>query len=237
MIQGDSVLLDGGNARRLLTVLRVKTGDTVILCDGQRHDYHGVVAETERNALRIHINEHRDCLTELPFKTTLFQGMPKSDKMEWIVQKTVELGVHSIVPVVTEHTESRSASVHKISRFRKIAEAAAAQSMRGIVPEVYEMMNFDEALEQTGAPGLLTLAAYENEPETTVRSILKDREPCDLHIWIGPEGGFSPGEITKLKNFGAFPVTLGPRILRTETAGIVVLSQTQCCWGSEMEFR
>ena len=169
---------------------------------------------------------------ELASKIYLFQGLPKADKMELIIQKAVELGVYEIVPVACKRSVVKldgKKAAGKVQRWQGIAEAAAKQSRRGIIPKVREVAGFGEALNYAGQlPVKLIpyeLAGVEGETMEKTRAIMKNLKPGeDIAVFIGPEGGFEEKEVAGAMAAGALPITLGRRILRTETAGITVLS-------------
>jgi len=240
-IQGQTFRLEGDVAHHLKHVLRVRTGEKVILCDGKSTDYHCVIESLD--PLTLVIEHHQESKTELPCKITLYQGMPKADKLEWIIQKSVELGVHAIVPVYTEHCVVRSKPSGqaqgkqdtKLLRYQKISEAAAGQSMRGIIPKIHSPMSWKEAFEMAttnrAVDGLM-LAAHEKEQIQTLKTITAHisasqslKEPMEIGLWIGPEGGFSEKEIEAMEASSFKLVSLGPRILRAETAAIAAVAQ------------
>jgi 16S rRNA (uracil1498-N3)-methyltransferase len=169
------------------------------------------------------------CKSEPQTKITLYQAVPKGDKLELVIQKCVELGVVEIVPVITSRTIARAKDcAKKHTRYQRVAESAAGQSMRGIIPTVCEAVSFEAALNMTTATEVLTLVAYEEERTTTLKTALGNNSADSVNIWIGPEGGFASEEIEALKHSGAIPVSLGTRILRTETAAIAAVAQIIC---------
>jgi len=162
-------------------------------------------------------------------KVVLYQGVPKSDKMDQVVQKSVELGISEIVPILTHRCIVRlddGKIGHKSRRWQKIAEAAMEQSGRNKLPGVREAIPFDQALQETAGPGQgLTILFWEEESSLSLRAALTaNPSPARVNLFIGPEGGFSPQEAGDAASAGALPVTLGPRILRTETAGPAAVS-------------
>jgi len=231
VINDDVVTVRDDNARHLIKVLRAKTGDEIIICDGNRNDYFCEIEKIERdeNIISMRVVERRACISEPPAKITLYQSAVRADKMEFIIQKCVELGVGEIAPVKTERS-GPSDSGKKTARFRKIAESAAGQSMRGIVPLVREPVSFEEALTDSTNDEKLSLVAYENERVNNISGVLKDIRPRSLSIWVGPEGGFAEREIECLLRRGARCVTLGSRVLRTETAGLTALIKVLTIW-------
>jgi 16S rRNA (uracil1498-N3)-methyltransferase len=166
-------------------------------------------------------------MSEPPVKITLFQGLPKAQKMELIIQKCVEIGIFKIQPVITQRvvvkTEGKDIS-NKLERWRRISEEAAKQSNRGIIPEILEPITFDMGIENIKNQDL-SIVPYEKEKGNGLKKILIDNSYAkNVGIIIGPEGGFDEYEIDKCIKNGVIPVTLGPRILRTETAGVAVSS-------------
>ncbi|MCL1788501.1 MAG: 16S rRNA (uracil(1498)-N(3))-methyltransferase [Defluviitaleaceae bacterium] len=225
---GSTVTLDGETAHHLLHVLRMTPGESLTLCDGAKTDCAALITEAypKKPQVVCEITSSSPALTEPKTKITLYQGLPKGDKLEWIIQKCVELGVHRIVPVATSRSVARIKNdAKKALRHQRIAQSAAEQSMRGIIPKVSEAMTFDGALAQMDASAC-TLVPYEGEQTTTLKAALPQAQ--NINLWIGPEGGFSQEEIQALTEAGAVAVTLGPRILRTETAAIAAVAQTLC---------
>ncbi|MGP1589852.1 MAG: 16S rRNA (uracil(1498)-N(3))-methyltransferase [Oribacterium sp.] len=230
-----TVHITGENYRHLRTVLRAELGEHILISDGTGTDYVCELTEITEGELLLRIC-FRERMHELPAEIHLFQGLPKSDKLELIVQKAVELGAFRIVPLRTQNAvvrldEKRAGA--KVMRWRGIAEAAAKQSKRSIIPEVAAPMDFREAIEQA-ADFDCRMIPYENaEGMTALLSVLRDlAQPWDsqragkkrIAVFIGPEGGFSRGEIEAALAHGVQPVSLGRRILRTETAAITTLS-------------
>lgn len=165
---------------------------------------------------------------ELPARIFLFQGLPKADKMEWIIQKAVELGVYEVIPVATKRAvvklDAKKAGA-KVTRWNAIAEAAAKQSKRRIIPQVAECMSFKQAV-QYAKDMSVKLIPYELSEgmEETRKQIEYVQPGQDVAVFIGPEGGFAEEEIALAQEKGIAPITLGKRILRTETAGLTVLA-------------
>ncbi|MBR4015633.1 MAG: 16S rRNA (uracil(1498)-N(3))-methyltransferase [Anaerotignum sp.] len=221
-ISRGQVLISGEDEKHIKTVLRAREGEEITLCDGMGMDYQCRILSLERGVLAEIISE-MPCETEPKTKITLYQGLPKADKMEWIIQKCVELGVDRIVAVSTERAIVKldKKEGKKLERWQKIAEAAAKQSGRGKIPEICQrVLKFSEAVteaaELDGA-----LIPYEKEQERGLRQFVTGFSGESVGIFIGPEGGFSEEEIALAEESGVLPVTLGKRILRTETAGMV----------------
>lgn len=215
-------MISGEDEKHIKTVLRAREGEEITLCDGMGMDYQCRILSLERGVLAEIISK-MPCETEPKTKITLYQGLPKADKMEWIIQKCVELGVDRIVAVSTERAIVKldKKEGKKLERWQKIAEAAAKQSGRGKIPEICQrVLKFSEAVteaaELDGA-----LIPYEKEQERGLRQFVRGFSGESVGIFIGPEGGFSEEEIALAEESGVLPVTLGKRILRTETAGMV----------------
>jgi 16S rRNA (uracil1498-N3)-methyltransferase len=225
----DEITLTGEPAHHLLHVLRLRPGNPAILCDGNNTDYFCDIITSTSNTVRFRVIKKEACRTELPFRITLYQSIPKGDKMDLIIQKSVELGVTRIVPVYTQRTVAREKNASlKTQRYQRIVDSAACQAMRGIIPTVSPPASFAHIISSAPTEPLW-LAAYENERITTVKSLLTNQPPSNIGIWVGPEGGFTDEEMNMLQH-RAIPVTLGPRILRTETAALATLAQILCCW-------
>lgn len=211
-------------AKHILNVMRMEIGDTLTICDGQSNDYLCRICETGKNCLKAKIEETTKSESEPKPKITLYQGLPKSDKMELIIQKCVEIGVCRIVPVITERAvvkiEKGAKEDKKTERWQKIAESAAKQSGRGIIPAVERPMKFKDAIEEAVKNGE-AIIPYENEKDRGLKEFVKNSKAENIGIFIGPEGGFDTKEIEFAVENGVMSVTLGKRILRTETAGIV----------------
>ena len=211
-------------AKHILNVMRMEIGDKLTICDGQSNDYLCRICETGKNCLKAKIEETTKSESEPKTKITLYQGLPKSDKMELIIQKCVEIGVCRIVPVITERAvvkiEKGAKEDKKTERWQKIAESAAKQSGRGIIPAVERPMKFKEAIEEAVKNGE-AIIPYENEKDRGLKEFVKNSKAENIGIFIGPEGGFDTKEIEFAVENGVMSVTLGKRILRTETAGIV----------------
>ena len=223
----NTVDIDGEDAIHILKVLRLKEGDSIEICDGAGNDYKGILIKSSKSRVRVLLENPSPTKGEPKIKVTLYQGVPKGSKMDLIIQKCVELGIHSIVPVITARTIvdlSRAEKANKkVARWRKISEEAAKQSKRGIIPEIHLPLHYSEVIEMVSDS--LKLLPWEEESCTSLRTALENAGKLkDISILIGPEGGFEKGEIDMAKQKGWNVVTLGPRILRTETAGMAVLS-------------
>lgn len=227
-VQGDTVTIEGTDVNHMVNVLRMKVGEEVSVHDDVNRKYLCRIAELQEDKVCLSILEQQTSDTELPCWIYLFQGLPKGDKMEWIIQKGVELGAYAIVPVATKRAVVKldeKKAQKKVARWNSIAESAAKQSGRGMIPEVLPVMKFSEAL-QFAKDLDLNLIPYEKAEgiADTKQRIEKIRPGQSIGIFIGPEGGFEEAEVEMAKEMQAIPVTLGRRILRTETAGMTMLS-------------
>lgn len=226
-IDSGSIVVTGEDVNHIRKVLRLNTGDRIILCDGNGNDYLARIEKFQPDSIVTGIISIERSGTEPPIEVTLFQGIPKSDKMDFIIQKSVELGVRRVVPVITERTvikiNGTKDAENKIARWRRISLEAAKQCNRGVVPQVDYPVNFKEALELSREVQV-GIIPYEKEHGTSLKNCLKKGNITSVAVMIGPEGGFSEEEIQGALLSGLTPVTLGPRILRTETAAVAVLS-------------
>ena len=220
----DIVLLAGETGRHIAGSLRCRPGDPLELCDGQGTDAGAVIREIAGDTVTAEIRERRPCRSELPCRVTLYQALPKGDKLELIVQKAVELGAAAIVPVLTSRCISRPDSkgmAKKRERLMKIACEAAGQSGRGILPEVRPLLPFREAVAEM-AKSPCPILFYERA-EGPLGPLLAPRPP-EIALMVGAEGGFSPQEAAEAEEAGLRLCTMGPRILRCETAPLYALS-------------
>lgn len=222
------ILLTGSDVNHIRNVLRMKSGEEVLIGDGQGTEYHCALRELREDEITAEIMWKLEKNAELPCEITLFQGLPKSDKMDLIIQKCVELGVSRIVPVHTRRTvvklDAKKEEARK-KRWNTISESAAKQSGRGRIPEVTGVVSFSEALARAEEMDV-SLIPYELARDMArTRELLSAVKPGQsVGIFIGPEGGFEEKEIEEALLAGAKPITLGKRILRTETAGMAVLA-------------
>ncbi len=216
--------ITGEDAHHISKVLRASVGDEITVCDTKGVDYLCQIADIKNGEISLNIIEEKKSDSEPNIAITLYQCMPKSDKLETVAQKSIELGVFRIVPVLSSRCVSRpdeKSAKKKVDRLNKIAEAAAKQSGRGIIPEVSNLIPFDSLLKEI-KNHKLSIVFYELGGEP-LRGLIKEGAD-DIAIIIGPEGGFSSEEIEKLNAAGAISATLGKRILRTETAPLAAIS-------------
>lgn len=219
----------GADVRHMTHVLRLEKGDWVVLCDQAGKDYVCRIADTAKTSVLCHIEKVQDSGTELSSKIYLFQALPKQEKMEWIIQKAVELGVYAVVPIKTRRCvvklNEEEKIKKKVARWQEIARAAGKQSDRGIIPEVYVPMDFGQALSMASCLEC-NLFPYElaEGMEQSRKRMADAAASASVGIFIGPEGGFEEDEVKQAVEAGCQIISLGRRILRTETAGIAVLS-------------
>ena len=228
-IQGTRVVITGNDVNHIKNVLRMQPGEEIAVSNGEDgKEYRCGIEELYDDEILCTLRFIKEDGVELPSKIYLFQGLPKADKMELIVQKAVELGVHEIIPVSTKRAvvkldEKKAKS--KIARWQTISEAAAKQSKRRIVPISHSVMSFKEAVQYAKDMDIKCIPYELAEGMEITREFIEGiKSGQNIAIFIGPEGGFEESEIgTALEN-GITPITLGKRILRTETAGFTVLS-------------
>lgn len=229
---GDRVAFDADDARHLARVLRLGPGDLVQAVDGQGHELTVRLAHVGARSAEGLVVGRTTRPTESPIELTLAQGIPKGDKLETIIRMATELGARRIAPLVTERTVARPDPgrwPHRLARCRRVAKEAAKQSGRAIVPEVDPPRSLGEWLAEPRPAGLL-LCLWEGEsggPATVLPAGGVER----ASVVVGPEGGLSKGEVARLRSAGAVVAGLGPRILRTETAGPVALALLQARYG------
>ncbi len=228
-VEEKRVIITGKDVNHIRSVLRMQPGDEISVMNGiDGRDYRCGILEMTENEVLCELRFIREADNELPIEVVLYQGLPKSDKMELILQKCVELGVARVVPVSMKRCVMKldpKKESSRIARWQSIAEAAAKQSKRGIIPEVGNVLTFGAAVEEAKSYDRILLPYEMAEGMERTRQILESIRPGErVAVFIGPEGGFDPEEVERAAAVGAESITLGKRILRTETAGMVVLS-------------
>lgn len=224
----DTVFITGEDVNHIVHVLRMKKGEQVLVSTSNDREYLCEITALEEEAVQLKLLDVYGSNRELPIEVTLYQALPKGDKMETVIQKMVELGAVRIVPVVTKRCVvqlDQKKAAKKVARWNAISEAAAKQSKRNKIPEVMMPMSFAEAL--LDAKKLeAALVPYENAEGMEQARCMVDEaaKKRSLGIFIGPEGGFTEQEIEKSQQNGVKPISLGHRILRTETAGMMLMS-------------
>lgn len=228
-IQDKRVIITGSDVNHIKNVLRMKPGEEIAVSNGiDGREYRCGIEEFVEDTVVCTLRFIKEDGVELPSRIYLFQALPKADKMELIVQKAVELGAYKIIPVaakrcVVKLDEKKAAN--KVNRWQGIAEAAAKQSKRGVIPEVHMPVSFQEAVDLAGSMDVRLIPYELAEDMTHTRALIEAIKPGQsIAVFIGPEGGFEESEIQTALSAGIEPLTLGKRILRTETAGFTVLS-------------
>lgn len=232
-IQNNQIEITGKDVNHIKNVLRKSIGDELIICNIQSEkDYICKIESLDENCIKCAIKDELETTVESNIKVTIMQGLPKADKMELVIQKAVELGAYEIIPIEMKRSIVKlngKDATKKIERWQKISEVAAKQCGRNIIPQIKPLINIKNICNLLPKYDIV-LVAYENERETTIKQVLKevkdkykDKE-TKIAIVIGPEGGIADEEVKILKDNGAITITLGKRILRTETVALNVLS-------------
>ncbi|MFD2369730.1 16S rRNA (uracil(1498)-N(3))-methyltransferase [Brevibacillus sp. GCM10020057] len=221
------VTIVGDDVHHIVNVMRAREGEEIFVSDGAGRSAVARLVYLSAKEVRATVVEMLAEQRELPIRVTIGQGLPKGDKMEWILQKGTELGAYSFFPFSSERTIVKldaKKEAKKLERWRKIVKEAAEQSHRSVLPQLLPPVSFREALE-AGEQYTRRAIAYEKEGGASLHHVLSDMQADDsLLVLIGPEGGFSPEEVAQAEAKGFLSVSLGPRILRTETASQYVLS-------------
>ncbi len=222
------VIITGDDHNHIKNVLRMKPGEEIsVRCEGVKKEYRCGILELNDSEVICEIRFVKEDDTELPLKITVYQAIPKADKMETVIQKCTELGAFRIVPVRTSRCivkldDKKAAS--KRERWQLIAKGASEQSQRGIIPQVGPVMDLDEALKDAKSTDVKLMPYELSEGMDRTREIIGNIKPdSSVAIFIGPEGGFDKTEVDRASAAGFIPITLGKRILRTETAAMTVL--------------
>lgn len=223
-IKSENFEIFGEDAKHIAKSLRMKKGEKLTICDKNQIEYLCEITGFEAEKVLLKILSKSSCETEPPLNITLFQALPKGDKMDFIIQKSVEIGVTKIIPILTSRCISRpddKSIQKKLLRWNKISKEAAEQSGRGIIPKVQKLINLNELLLSLRDFDQ-SFVFYENGGDSLHKTL--SHQSKKIAIIIGPEGGFEKTEIDELKKHGAIVSTLGKRILRAETASLVALS-------------
>lgn len=223
-----TITITGSDVNHIKNVLRMAVGEQLTVSSGEERAYRCEILSLEEDRVEAGIMWIEEANTELSSKIYLFQGLPKSDKMELIIQKAVELGVYEIVPTATRRAVvklDKKKEESKRKRWQGISESAAKQSKRSIIPKITSVMSFREAVEYASDLDVKLIPYELAEGMEATRNLIGGIRPGQsVAVFIGPEGGFAPEEVELAAERGFLPVTLGKRILRTETAGMTVLS-------------
>ena len=231
---GERVRITGEDAGHITRTLRMKPGEQICLCDGAGMDYTGRIVALDGVTVDVQILSACTSEAEPDVRVALYISISKGEKMEMCVQKAVELGASEVVPVMSARCVSRpdeKTMEKKVSRWQKIAAEAAKQAGRGIIPVVHRVLTLEQALHDAGRFEL-SLFLYEGEREYSLKRALEEGEYASIALFSGPEGGYEPAEATCAVHAGARCVTLGPRILRCETAPIAALSAVMYASGN-----
>lgn len=227
-IQDKKIIIRGEEVNHIKNVLRMKIGEEIAVSNGVDGKEYRCEIEHMGEEVTCKLRFVKEEEVELPSKVYLFQGLPKADKMELIIQKAVELGVYQVIPVSTKRSIVKldeKKEKNKLQRWQEIAKAAAKQSKRKIIPEISSVMTLKQALAMTNQIPVKIIPYELAEGMEDTRKVMESLKPGqDIAFFIGPEGGFDEEEIMLAKDSGVIPITLGKRILRTETAGLTVLS-------------
>ena len=225
-IQGENIKIVGNDIKHIKNVLRLKVHDRIeIACDGEI--YISEISEIASDFVMTNIIGGFPGKNEAPVDIVLYQGLAKGDRMDYIFQKCVEIGIKEFYPVIMDRTvvkiQNKKKEENRLRRWRGIVEEAAKQSKRDILPIVNNIIDFKEMINILQNQKNI-IVPYEEEQSQDLKGIINDEKTEKIHIIIGPEGGFEEYEIELLRNIGGEIITLGPRILRTETAGLIVSS-------------
>ena len=225
-IKNNEIKIIGKDVKHIKDVLRLREGENIeVLSNG--HTYISQILILNSDSINTNIIEAFPGKNEPAVDIILYQGIPKGDKMEYIIQKNVELGIKEIYPVIMNRTvvkfKDKKKEINRLNRWQSISDEAAKQSKRDILPKVNRIIDFSGMLKILRGKEYI-IVPYEEEKSLSLKDILKDNSPKEIHLIIGPEGGFEEDEIKALREINGQIVSLGPRILRTETAGLVVSS-------------
>lgn len=228
-IQGNRIVITGSDVNHIKNVLRMKVGDEIAVSNGMDgKEYRCGIEAFAEDEIVCGLRFIKEDGVELPSKIYLFQGLPKADKMELIIQKAVELGAFEVIPVAAKRCVVRldeKKAAGKISRWQGIAEAAAKQSKRAVIPKVHPVLSMKEAVAYAQNMDVKLIPYELAEGMQHTKQMIEAVKPeQSIAVFIGPEGGFEESEIQMAREAGIEPVTLGRRILRTETAGFTVIS-------------
>ncbi|MBB6630498.1 16S rRNA (uracil(1498)-N(3))-methyltransferase [Clostridium algidicarnis] len=220
----------GEDVKHIYKVLRLEIGEKIIINNENGCEYLGVISSIDKTLVKVKILEKLDINNESPVEIYLFQGLPKATKMDLIVQKNTELGIKEITPILTSRVDVKlKGEFKKIDRLQRIALEASKQSKRTLIPKIREPISLTEVIDSLPRFDLV-IVPYEDETEVTIKQMVISLDKSNIKtvaIIIGPEGGFEREEIEMLKKVGAKIITLGPRILRTETAGFTATTLVQ----------
>lgn len=225
-LENGTCIIEGEDVKHISKVLRCKVGEKLEICDKDNSEYVCEITDINKNQVDLNILQKNEIKRESDLKVKLYQGLPKSTKMEFILQKLTEVGVDEIILVSTKRSVVKvddKKEGKKLERWERIIYEAAKQSKRGKIPTLRGVLSFDEALEDMKNNDM-NICPYENEKTVSIKSAIRGADIDNIGIFIGPEGGFEEEEIETLQEIDSKVVSLGPRILRTETASVVASS-------------
>ncbi|MGL5715152.1 MAG: 16S rRNA (uracil(1498)-N(3))-methyltransferase [Paraclostridium sp.] len=225
-LENNTCIIEGEDVKHISKVLRCRVGEQLEVCDNDNHEYICEITDIDKSQVILNIVEKVDIQRESDLKIKVYQGLPKGPKMEMILQKLTEVGVDEIILVQTKRTVVKvddKKEDKKIERWERIIYEAAKQSKRGKIPTLRGVLTFKEALADMKENDF-NIAPYENERTKSIKQAIKGVDINNIGIFVGPEGGFEETEIEAIEEIGGQSVSLGPRILRTETASLVASS-------------
>ncbi|QYE98584.1 16S rRNA (uracil(1498)-N(3))-methyltransferase [Paraclostridium sordellii] len=225
-LENNTCIIEGEDVKHISKVLRCRVGEALEICDNDNNEYICEITNIDKSEVQLNIIDKVDIKRESDLKIKAYQGLPKGPKMEMILQKLTEVGVDEIILVQTKRTVVKvedKKEDKKIERWERIIYEAAKQSKRGKIPKLRGILSFKEALSDMGNNDL-NIAPYENERTKSIKQAIKGQDINNIGIFVGPEGGFEDTEIKAIEDIGGQSVSLGPRILRTETASLVASS-------------
>lgn len=231
---GENIELPKDAARHIM-VLRLSAGDTLTLFNGLGGEYHARITRIDRQRVTTEIVSHSSREAELPYRITLAQGIPEATKMDWIIEKAVELGVSDIIPLAAQRSVVRlnnDRAEKRLSRWQAIAISAAQQCGRNRLPHIASPVGTGEYLRQTTPSPRILFSPRATE---TLSEWTRRQKPQNITLLIGPEGGFSPEEENMAEQQGVTFLSMGPRILRTETAGLAAVAAINALWETQPE--
>lgn len=225
-LENNTCIIEGEDVKHISKVLRCRIGEELEVCDNNNNEYICEITNIDKNQVELNIVEKVDIQRESDLKIKVYQGLPKGPKMEMILQKLTEVGVDEIILVQTKRTVVKvddKKEDKKLERWERIIYEAAKQSKRGKIPTLRGVLTFKEALADMKENDF-NIAPYENEKTKSIKQAIKGVNINNIGIFVGPEGGFEETEIEAIEDIGGQSVSLGPRILRTETASLVASS-------------
>ena len=225
-LENNTCIIEGEDVKHISKVLRCRIGEELEVCDNNNNEYICEITNIDKNQVELNILEKVDIQRESDLKIKVYQGLPKGPKMEMILQKLTEVGVDEIILVQTKRTVVKvddKKEDKKLERWERIIYEAAKQSKRGKIPSLRGVLTFKEALADMKENDF-NIAPYENEKTKSIKQAIKGVNINNIGIFVGPEGGFEETEIEAIEDVGGQSVSLGPRILRTETASLVASS-------------